>query len=127
MNTKLIMALIIAFHGLGHIMGPLVTFGVLKTEGFGGASWLLSDRLNLNQTTQKALSLLWIVALIGFAATAYGLWFGLGWWRMLAWVNVALSVLVIGAWWTSFPGNIPLQANLGNVAIVAGMLLWKTL
>ena len=127
MNMKLIMAVIIAIHGLGHIMGPLVTFGVLKTDVFGGASWLLSDRLNLNQTTQKVLSLLWIVALIGFAATAYGLWFGLGWWRMLAWVNVALSVLVIGAWWTSFPGNIPLQANQGNVAIVAGMLLLKSL
>ena len=127
MNMKLIFTLIIAVHGLGHIMGPLVTFGVLKTDGFGGASWLLSDRLHLSQTTQKALSLLWIVALIGFAATAYGLWFGLGWWKMLAWVNVALSVLVIGAWWTSFPGNIPLQANLGNVAIVAGMLLWRSL
>ena len=127
MNMKLIMAVIIAFHGLGHIMGPLVTFGVLNTEGFSRTSWLLTDRLHLSQGAQQALSLLWIVALIGFGATAYGLWFGLSWWRMLAWVNVALSVLVIGAWWTSFPGNIPLQANLGNAAIVAGMLLLKSL
>jgi hypothetical protein len=124
---KLIMTVIISFHGLGHIMGPLVTFGVLNSDGFGGVSWLLSDWLHLSQTTQQILSLLWVVALIGFAATAYGLWSGLGWWRMLAWVNVALSVLVIGAWWTSFPWNIPLQANLGNVAIVTGMLLLKSM
>ena len=98
MNMKLIMAVIIAFHGLGHIMGPLVTFGVLQTEGFSRTSWLLADRLHLSQGAQQVLSLLWIVVLMGFAATAYGLWFGLGWWRMLAWVNVALSALVIGMW-----------------------------
>jgi hypothetical protein len=124
---KMIMAAVIAIHGIGHILGPLVTFGVLKTEGFNRASWLLSDRLHLSVVVQQALSLLWIVALVGFAATSYGLWNGLSWWRMLAWGNIALSVLVIAVWWTSFPRNIPIQANIGNVAIVAGMLLLKSL
>jgi len=127
LNLKLIMAAVLAIHGIGHIIGPLVTFGVLKSEGFNGASWLLSDRLHLSTGVQQALSLLWIVALVGFAAASYGLWNGLGWWRMLAWGNVALSVLVIGVWWTSFPRNIPIQANLGNAAIVAGLLLLRTL
>ena len=127
MNMKLIMAAVIAIHGIGHILGPLVTFGVLKMEGFNGASWLLSDRLHLSAGVQQALSLLWIVALVGFAVASYGLWNGLGWWRMLTWGNVALSVLVIGVWWTSFPGNIPIQANLGNAVVVAGLLLLKSL
>ena len=121
------MTAVIAIHGIGHILGPLVTFGVVKTEGFNRGSWLLTDRLHMSQGMQQALSLLWIVAMLGFAATSYGLWSGLGWWRTLAWGNVALSVLVLGIWWTSFPGNIPVQANLGNAAIVAGILLLKSL
>jgi len=127
MEMKIILVAIIALHGIGHALGPLVTFGIVKSEGFSSTSWLLSDRLQLGAGVQKVLSLLWIVALVGFAASAYALWSGLGWWRVLAWASVAISVTLFATWWNAFPGNVPMQANLGNVAIVAGLMMLRSL
>lgn len=127
MEMRMILVAIIALHGIGHVLGPLVTFGVVKSEGFSSTSWLLGERLQLSSGVQKGLSLLWIVALVGFAVAAYALWSGLGWWRVLAWAGVALSVTLFATWWNAFPWNIPLQANLGNVAIVAGLMLLRSL
>lgn len=127
MEMKIILVAIIALHGIGHALGPLVTFGFVNSEGFSSKSWLLSDRLQLGANVQKGLSLLWIVALVGFAASAYALWNGLGWWRVLAWVSVAISVTLFATWWNAFPGNLPMQANLGNVTIVAGLMLLRSL
>ncbi len=108
-------------------MGPLVTFGIVRSEGFSSTSWLLGDRLQLGIDVQKGLSLLWIVALVGFASAAYALWSGLGWWRVLSWASVALSVTLFATWWNAFPANVPIQANFGNVAIVAGLMLLRSL
>ena len=127
MEARIILAAIVTLHGLGHILGPMMTFGIIRSEGFSDTSWLLNDRFQLSEGVQKALSLLWIVAFVGFVATAFGLWNGLGWWRAVAWVNVALSVILFATWWNAFPQNVPLQANLGNVAIVGGLLLLRSL
>jgi len=69
---------------------------------------------------------LWLVATVGFVASAWGFWSDLAWWRPLAWAMVALSVLLFILWWKSFytkGGNIPIQANIGNIVVIAG-LLW---
>jgi hypothetical protein len=124
MNIRLIMAIIIAAHGIGHIMGVMtIPMGMFGESGFKQGSWLLTDRLGLNTSTVRALGTLWLIATIAFMAAAYGYFYDLAWWRTVIKASVILSVALFVVWWDAFPANIPIQANLGNVAAIIALFL----
>ena len=124
MNIRLILAIAIAVHGIGHILGVLtIPMGMLKESGFTQSSWL-TDRLGLNTTMVRGLGLLWLVATVLFPLAAYGYFYDLAWWQTTVKISVALSVALFLGWWDAFPANIPIQANLGNVATLAALYLY---
>jgi hypothetical protein len=67
--------------------------------------------------------MLWLVATVGFIAAAWGFWSNLLWWRPLSWTMVALSIGLFVLWWNAFTVNLPIQANIGNIIVIAGLFL----
>jgi hypothetical protein len=105
-------------HGIGHVIG-LMTF--LDLWGMSVRSSIL-DSMGLDQGLIKVLSFIWIIPFIAFIASAWGVWTGIAWWETAGWVGTMFSVVYFVLFWNSFPSNIPIQANIGNVVALAGLL-----
>jgi hypothetical protein len=119
MNIKLLFMVSLAIHGIGHIVIGLMTF--LDLWGMSVRSSIL-DLMGLNQGLIKALGFLWIIPFIAFIASAWGVWMGIAWWETAGWVGTITSVVYFVLFWNSFSSNIPIQANIGNVVALAGLL-----
>ena len=118
MNTKLLFVIALAAHGLGHVIG-LMTF--LDLWGMSVKSSLL-ESIGLNQRLVKVLNFIWIIPFITFIASAWGLRIGVTWWETTGWTGTVFSVLYFALYWNSFPPNIPIQANIGNIVALVGLL-----
>ena len=118
MNIKLIYTLAMAVHGVGHVIGLMIFLN------FGGMSVRSSilDSMGLNQGLIRTLSLIWIIPFVTFIAVAWGVWIRATWWNTLGWGGTAISVIYLILYWNSFPSNIPIQANIGNVVALVGLL-----
>ena len=80
------------------------------------------DSWSLDQGLIKILSFIWILPFAAFIAVSWGLWTGANWWSNVAWGGTAVSVIYFILYWNSFPSNVPIQANLGNIVALAGLL-----
>ena len=105
-------------HGLGHIIG-LMTF--LDLWEMSVRSSLL-ESMGLNQGVIKVLSFIWVIPFIAFIVSAWGVWTGVAWWETMGWIGTVISVIYFVLFWNSFPSNLPIQANIGNIVALAGLL-----
>jgi hypothetical protein len=105
-------------HGIGHVIG-LMTH--LELWGMSVKSSLL-ESLGLNQVLVKGIHFIWIVPFIAIIASAWGVWTGVTWWETTGWIGTIISVIYFVLYWNSFPPNMPIQANIGNIVALAGLL-----
>lgn len=132
---RIIIAGVLAFHGVGHAMGIIPALKSRFFESQTGAwaqnwsshSWLLSPLLG--DTASRIISVvLFLVPLIGFVGAALGL---MGWlvphesWRTLAVVSAVISLVALSLFWNAFIYLFPhkVGAIAVNVAVLVG-LLW---
>lgn len=47
--------------------------------------------------------------------TGSGYYYNLDRWRLAFQISTLISVALFVTWWNTFPGNVPIQANLGNI------------
>jgi hypothetical protein len=118
MDNKLLFVIALAAHGLGHVIG-IMTY--LNLWGMSVKSSIL-ESIGINQGLVKGLNFIWIIPFIAFIASAWGLWVGVAWWDTIGWVGTVFSVLYFVIYWNSFPSNIPIQANIGNIVAIVGLL-----
>lgn len=118
MDNKLLFVIALGAHGLGHVIGIMTH---LDLWGMSVRSSIL-ESIGLNQGLLKTLNFVWIVPFVAFIASAWGLWIGATWWEPIGWIGTAFSVLYFVVFWNSFPSNIPIQANIGNVVALLGLL-----
>ena len=118
MDLKLLFIIALAVHGIGHVLGIMTFFDL---GGMSVRSSIL-DSMGLNKGLIRALSLIWVIPFIAFIASAWGVWTGAVWWNTTAWGGTIISVIYFILFWNSFPSNVPLQANIGNVVALAGLL-----
>lgn len=118
MDNKLLFVIALAVHGIGHIIG-LMTF--LDLGGMSVRSSSL-ESMGLNQGLIKLFSFIWVIPFTAFIASAWGVWTGVAWWEIMGWIGTVISVVYFVVYWNSFPLNIPIQANIGNIVALMGLL-----
>ena len=101
MPLKLIAALVLAGHGIGHLMAPQAAFlppGALPRNAPG-----LLAGTTIVSNAGKAMSVLWLLPLVGFVVATYGFWTGTAWWRPLMAASAVISIVAVLPWWNVMP------------------------
>jgi hypothetical protein len=121
---KLVIALVLLAHGVGHVLGLLQVFKVATVNpAWNGDSWLLTGTIGTTPS-QVVGVLLWIASLVGFvalAAVTLG-WLPAEWWPPLA-IGASLASL---AALLLFPLAFPTTSTIG-AAVVDVVVLFAAL
>jgi hypothetical protein len=113
----IIAAIILALHGLVHLMGTAVYMKLAEIEGLTYKTTLLGGRWDLGEGGIGVFGVLWAVAAVGFVIAAVAWLVGWGWWQpVLVGVTLFSLVLTVLDWSNAFMGAII------NVVILA--VLW---
>ena len=116
--VKILVAVVLLAHGIGHVLGPLQVFKVTAANPtWNGNSWLLTDVTG--QTVSNVIGLaLWIAAMVGFVAAAAVVmgWLPASWWVPLAVGSSIVSLVAIALFPSAFPMTSTVAAAVVDVA-----------
>lgn len=118
---KVVIALALLAHGIGHSMGLLQLFKVATINPqWNGDSWLLSGVLG-TAPSQFVGGILWTVAIIGFAALAGVVvgWLPADWFDLIALGSAVVSLLALLLFPVAFPPLSAIAALVVDVAVLA--------
>ena len=102
---KIVVALILLGHGLGHSMGPLQAFKVATVNpAWNGDSWILSGVAGPT-VTQLVGVVVWTAALVGFVVLAGVVvgWLPITWWPPVAIASAVASMVGLLLFPAAFP------------------------
>lgn len=122
--VKLVIAVVLLAHGIGHSLGLLQMFDVATVNpAWRGDSWILSGPLGAT-LTQLIGIVVWVGAIVGFsvaAAIVLG-WLPGTWFIPVAVVSAVMSLLGIAL----FPMAFPTTSTVGALVVDVGLLaaLW---
>ena len=124
---KIIIALALVSHGIGHSMGLLQIFKVAAVSpNWNGDSWLFNGPAGPSVSQIVAVSL-WTLAIVGFAALAAVVvgWLPEAWWVPLAIGASAVSLAGLFLFPVAFPLFSTIGALAANVAVLVAVLWWQ--
>lgn len=132
MTLRVVIALVLFAHGIGHVMGMMPMVGFSTVERWNARSWLLTGLLG--DTLSRIIGfILFLAALLGFLGATLAL---LGWllphewWRTLSIVSAAISLVALGLFWNAFVTLFPnkIGAIAVNLAVLIGLVFmdWPT-
>ena len=116
---RIVLAVVVAAHGIGHILFlmPLVSN---TTWGQSAQSWLLGDG-----GLAKGLGvLIWLVALAGFVAAAFGIFRQTDWWQTGAIVSAIVSTVGLILFWSQPTTSPAVSALIFNLFILISLLVF---
>lgn len=123
---KLVIALVVLAHGIGHSMGLLQIFKVATVNPqWQGDSWILTG-LTGATVTQAVGAVIWTTAILGFTALAGVVvgWLPAGWWPPLAIASTLASLVGL----LLFPMAFPLFSTIGAFVVdvvVLAVVVWS--
>ena len=120
---RLMFALALGMHGVGHVLFLANAWGYWKTTA--ERAWLFADVLHAPQTIEGGLGLLWIVPLAGFVAATWGFVADDARWVMVAFSSAIMSSILLLAWWSSLNVSSATFAMLFNVVVMVGLLFLR--
>lgn len=103
----IIISIIVAVHGLIHLMGFVAYWPLSEVSGLPYKTTLLAGRLDAGAAGMRIFSLLWLLAAFGFFIAALALFFRWSWWAPLMLAATLLSLIIcILDWGVAFRGAI---------------------
>ena len=121
---KVVVALVLLAHGIGHSMGLLQVFKVATVNpAWDGDSWILTGMAG-KMATQAVGGLLWTAAIVGFAALAASLlgWLPAAWFTPLAIGSAVVSLASL----LLFPIAFPTFSTIGALVVDLAVLVAVT-
>jgi hypothetical protein len=121
---KIIIALVLVGHGIGHSMGLVQMFKVATVNpAWHGDSWLLSGVAGPT-FTQVVGATLWTVAMVGFVALGAVVlgWLPATWWTPLAIVASVASLAGLLLFPIAFPTFSTIGALVVDLAVLVAVL-----
>jgi hypothetical protein len=118
---KIVIALVLLGHGIGHSIGLLQVFKVASVNpNWHGDSWILSGLVGTT-ATQATGVVLWTVAIVGFAGAAGAVvgWVPASWWPPLAIASAVASIAGL----LFFPIAFPTFSTVGALVVDAAVLV----
>jgi cytochrome c biogenesis protein CcdA len=128
---RIVIAIILFGHGIGHIMGFLETWTSwqpFSEPSFNESPWIFSDGVFIDSVVGKVFGIFWLVAVIGFFASAIGLIANQSWWSTVAIIASLFSLLAVIPWWNTFTPGIMSKKSAVVVDIIILVALlgpWK--
>jgi hypothetical protein len=119
--VRLIIALVLASHGIGHLMGFLAAWTPASSP-FTGRPWVFTNGVTMTSSVGKVLGLLWLAPLVGFVVGAFGLWLQTGWWQPMLVASAAVSLPLVLPWWNAIPRLSYAGAVIVDIAVLAALL-----
>jgi hypothetical protein len=116
---RVIIGVVIAAHGVGHLFFLVPTLG-LAQWGLTGRSWLLSGHVP-DVAIKIVGGALWLVVIAGFVAAGVGVLSQQEWWRSVAVVSSAVSWLGLALF--AQASQPFLSAGAMDVIILVALLL----
>lgn len=120
---RIVIAVVLLAHGIGHSLGLFPAFGLAKTERWTDHSWLLTDLIGESAARWFGV-VLWLATMLGFIGAALGFYGSQEWWRSLAIASAIVSLAGLALYWNAFPS---LTNKIGTIAvdvIILVALLW---
>ena len=118
---KIIIALVLLMHGIGHVMGIFAAWTTVPM-GFSDNSWLLSSGVTISSPIGRACSLIWLAAALVTVAAGGGMLTNQEWWRSLALAGAILSLAAFIPWATVAPSGSVAGAIVVDVLTLVALL-----
>jgi hypothetical protein len=87
-------AIVLALHGLVHLIGFVVPWRLAEVEGFAYRTTVLDGAIELGETGVLVIGLAWLAVAVGFIAAAVGIWGARAWAVPLVGVLAAASLAI---------------------------------
>jgi hypothetical protein len=116
-------AVFVGAHGVGHVLWFMSAWmpSALETRRGPVALTFLPD-LSVTGTAGKALGLLALVVVLGFLASAWGIWTQASWWPRLLIASVVASGIVLATVWNPV-GTVSVNALAADIGLAAATFM----
>lgn len=116
---RIILAIVVAAHGLGHILFLIPLLGIADW-GQPSQSWLLGS----GWPAKVVGTLIWLVAIFGFVAVAAGLLLEADWWQPVAIIAAIVSASGLLLFWMKPPGSPAISALVFDLLVLASIVVF---
>lgn len=120
---RIVLAVVVGAHGIGHVLFLMPLLGIAEWEQ-SGRSWLLG-RIGGDVVTRIVGSLIWLLAIAGFVAVAVGLLGQLSWWREVAIGSALVSMVGLLLFWSSPVSSSTLAPLVFDVVVLLALLVLR--